>query len=94
MTRPTPTLAEPIVIGQWWKNRGGEAITIQLSSYRGKNLIDIRVWRSAEGRLQPTKQGLATEAKHLPRLVSALAKAESKARELGLITSDDDGGAQ
>jgi Transcriptional Coactivator p15 (PC4) len=93
MTRPTTTLAEPITIGQWWKNRAHEAITIQLSTYKGRNLIDIRVWRSAEGGLQPTKQGLATEAKHLPRLVSAFAKAESKARELGWITSDD-GGAQ
>jgi Transcriptional Coactivator p15 (PC4) len=93
MTHPTPTLAEPITIGKWWRNRAHEAITIQLSSYRGRNLIDIRVWRSAEGRLTPTKQGLAAEAKHLPRLVSALAKAESKARELHLIP-DDDGGDQ
>jgi Transcriptional Coactivator p15 (PC4) len=93
VTRRTPTLAEPITIGQWWRNRAHEAITIQLSTYKGRNLIDIRVWRSAEGRLQPTKQGLAAEAKHLPRLVSALAKAESKARELHLI-DDDDGDAQ
>jgi Transcriptional Coactivator p15 (PC4) len=93
MTHPTPTLAEPIVIGQWWKNRADEAITIQLSTYKGKNLIDIRVWRSAEGRLAPTKQGLAAEAKHLPRLMSALIKAEQRARELHLIP-DDDGGDQ
>jgi Transcriptional Coactivator p15 (PC4) len=66
-----------------------EAITIQLSSYRGKNLIDIRAWRSAEGKLTPTKQGLAAEAKHLPKLISTLARAEAKARELHLIADDE-----
>jgi hypothetical protein len=86
MTRPTPTLAEPITIGQWWKNRAHEAITIQLLTYKGKTLST-----SAFGAVQtPTKQGLAAEAKHLPRLVSALATAESKARELHLVPDDGD----
>jgi hypothetical protein len=92
MTRPT--LAEPIIIGQWWRNRSGEAITIQLSTYQGRNIFDIRVWRGTDGRLRPTTKGLTTEVKHLPRLASALAKAAAKARELGLISSDDEGGAQ
>jgi hypothetical protein len=96
MTRPTPTLVEPITVAEVWKNRRGESIRVNLSTYKGRNLIDVRAWATdpAEGRLKPTTKGIATEVRYLPKLVSALAKAESKARELGLLTSDDDGGAQ
>jgi Transcriptional Coactivator p15 (PC4) len=96
MTRPTPTLAEPITIAEFWKNRRGESVRISLSTYKERNLIDVRTWATdpTEGKLKPTTKGIATEVRYLPKLVSALAKAESKARELGLITSDDDGGAQ
>jgi hypothetical protein len=75
MSRPTPTLSEPLIIGQWWRNRSGEAITIGMSTYQGKNVIDIRVWRSTDGRLRPTTKGLTTELKHLPRLAKALGQA-------------------
>jgi hypothetical protein len=91
MTRPTPTLVEPIVISEVWKNRRGESIRLNLSTYKGRNLIDVRTWATdpAEGKLKPTTKGIATEVRYPPELVAALAKAESKARELGLITSDD-----
>jgi Transcriptional Coactivator p15 (PC4) len=91
MTRPTPTLVEPITIAEFWKNRRGEPIRINLSTYKGRNLIDVRTWATdpAEGKLKPTTKGIATEMRYLPKLVSALAKAESKARELHLIPDDD-----
>jgi Transcriptional Coactivator p15 (PC4) len=96
MTRSTPTLAEVITVAEFWKNRRGESIRFNLSTYKGRNLIDVRTWATdpAEGKLKPTTKGIATEVRYLPKLVASLAKAESKARELGLITSDDDGGAQ
>jgi hypothetical protein len=65
---------------------------VTLSTYAGRNLIDLRTWFTTEGKLQPGK-GFAADIKHLPRLTAALAKAESKARELHLIP-DDDGGDQ
>ena len=88
-------LAEPIIIAQWWKNRGGESVrvTLSLSTYADPNLVDLRTWFTADDKLQPGK-GFAAEVKHLPRLAAALAKAEAKATELGLITDDDGGGAQ
>jgi hypothetical protein len=87
-------LSEPLTIAEWWKNRSGQAIRVRFSTYDGRNLIDLRTWYTADGRLQPGK-GFASEVRHLPRLAAALIKAEAKARELGLITSDDeDGGAQ
>jgi Transcriptional Coactivator p15 (PC4) len=92
MTRPTPTLAEPITIAEFWKNRSGQSIRVTLSTYAGRNLIDLRTWFTTEGKLQPDK-GFPVDVRHLPRLAAALAKAEAKARELHLI-ADDDGGDQ
>ncbi len=95
MNRPTPTLAEPIRVAEFWKNRRSESVRISLSTYKERNLIDgIGGARPnvAEGRLKPTTKGIATKVCYRPKLVAALAKAESKARELGLITSDNDRG--
>jgi transcriptional coactivator p15 (PC4) len=91
--RPRPTLSQPVVVSEWWRNRSGQSIRISLSTYQGKNLINVRTWTTVDGKLKPTVKGFAAELKHLPRLASALAKACSQARELGLITTDDDGEA-
>jgi Transcriptional Coactivator p15 (PC4) len=86
MTRPT--LSEPIIVAQWWKNRGGESVRVTLSTYADRNLIDLRTWFTADdGKLQPGK-GFAADVRHLPRLVAALAKAEAKATELGLLPAN------
>ena len=82
-------LAEPIIIAQWWKNRGGESVRVTLSTYADRNLVDLRTWFTADGKQQPGK-GFAADVRHLPRLTAALAKAEAKARDLGLITGDND----
>ena len=87
MSNKTSALSEPVTIAEWWKNRRGESIRISLSTYEGRNLADVRTWYTAEGKLKPGK-GFAAEVKHLPRLASALVKAEAKARELGLIDDE------
>src|SRR5262245_43394727 len=89
MSAETRSLAEPVVIAEWWKNRRGESIRVQLSTYEGRNLADVRTWYTEEGRLKPGK-GFAAEVKHLPRLAAAITKAEAKARELGLIDAAAD----
>ena len=86
MTRTA--LSVPIVIAQWWKNRGGESVRVTLSTYADRNLVDHRTWFTADGKLQPGK-GFAADVKHLPRLAAALAKAVAKATELGLIPTDN-----
>ena len=88
MTRP---LDEPIIIRQWWKNRAGEAVRVTLSTYADRNLVDLRTWFTADGKLRPGK-GFAADVRHLPRLVAALTKAVAKATELGLISADNDNG--
>lgn len=91
MSRPTPTLSEAVTVAEWWKTRNGQAIRVSLSTYAGRNLIDLRTWHTVDGKLKPTAKGLATDIKHLPRLRAALVKAESKARSLGLIENDAEG---
>ena len=72
-------LSQPVVVSEWWRNRSGQSIRISLSTYQGKNLIDVRTWTTVDGKLKPTVKGFAAELKHLPRLASALAKACSQA---------------
>jgi hypothetical protein len=85
MSNKASALDEPLKIAEWWKNRRGESIRISLSTYNGRNLIDLRSWYTGDdGVLKPGK-GLTALVSHLPRLASAVAKAETKARELGLI---------
>ena len=92
MTRPT--LAQEITIDEFWKNRAGQAVKISLSTFQGRNLIDVRTYSTVDGKLKPTVKGFAADIKHLPRLTAAFAKAESMARELGLIAVDDGGADQ
>ena len=92
MTRPT--LSAPIVVSEFWKNRGGESIRVTLATYQSRNIVDVRVFHSEQGRRKPTQRGIAADIKHLVPLKAALLKAEATARELGLIATDDDGGDQ
>jgi hypothetical protein len=80
-----PALAEPITLAEWWKKRRGESVRLTLNRYEGRDVVDLRTWYTGDdGKLKPGK-GFAAEVRHLPRLAAALAKAEAKAHELGLI---------
>ena len=92
MSARRPTLDEPLIISKFWKNRKHDAIIVSLSTFEGKNLIDLRMHAMKEGRLVPTPKGLAMVVRRLPQLAAAVTKALVKAKELGLI--DDDGAAE
>lgn len=80
-------MTEPIVIAILPKNRR-EALRIALDHYRGANLVDLRVvveLSETSGLATPTRKGLAVRVEMLPDLIAALAQAEAKARELGLL---------
>jgi Transcriptional Coactivator p15 (PC4) len=85
-----PAFAEPITIAEWWKNRRGESIRLVLSQFQGRSILDLRTWYTADGKLKAGK-GFAAEVRHLPRLAAAIAKAEAKARELGLVGDEGAG---
>lgn len=80
-------MTEPIVIAVLPKNRR-EALRIALDHYRGTDLVDLRVvveLSETSGLATPTRKGLAVRVEMLPDLIAALAQAEAKARELGLL---------
>lgn len=82
-----PTLAEPIEIAKFWKNRRRvESLHVSLSEYEGHALINVRIYATgADGIDRPTTKGIAMGIRKLPELVMALAKAETTARERGLL---------
>jgi hypothetical protein len=85
-----PTLPEPVVVAQFWRNRGGEAIRVQLKEFEGRVLVDARVWYTAnDGTLQPTAKGLSCVVLRLPDLAAAINKAVAKAEELGLLEPEE-----
>jgi hypothetical protein len=86
------TLPEPVEVAKFWKNRKHDAIVVSLSTYEGKNLIDVRMHAMKDGRLLPTPKGVAMVVLRLPELQKAVTKALAKARELGLI--DDEGAGE
>jgi hypothetical protein len=85
MTAPT-TLPEPVNVAKFWRNRKGEAVIVQLREFEGRAIVDVRVnFTNAEGRLQPTRKGVAVVVHRLPELATAINKALSRAKELGLL---------
>jgi hypothetical protein len=84
------TLPEPVEIAKFWKNRRHDAIVVSLSTFEGRNLVDVRQhFMTKEGKLAPTQKGLALVVLRLPELAAAIAKALETARSLGLL--DDEG---
>ncbi|MCW5692926.1 MAG: transcriptional coactivator p15/PC4 family protein [Pseudolabrys sp.] len=79
----------PVIIAEWDRN-AREVMRVALDYYNGRHTINARVWYHDDGGLKPGKAGVTLAIKHLPALADALAKAEQRARDLGLI----EGGAQ
>jgi hypothetical protein len=85
------TLPEPVEIAKFWKNRKGDAVVVSLSTFEGRNLIDVRQhFTSKDGKLLATQKGLAMQVLRLPELAAAVNKALTKARELGLIEGESE----
>jgi hypothetical protein len=81
-----PTLAEPVIVSEFWANRSGESVRVQLREYEGQPLLDVRKYfTDSDGKLQPTKKGISIAIARLPDLASAINRAVDKARELKLI---------
>jgi hypothetical protein len=88
--RGAAPLAEPVTIATCWKNRGGDAVYVRLTSFKVFNLIDIRSWKAdAQGISRPGK-GIALQVKHLPWLHAAIGKAMAEARARGLLDDDSE----
>jgi hypothetical protein len=86
--RSRPTLAEPVTVARFWKNRTHDAIVVELSTFEGRNVVDVRTNVMSRGRLVPTTKGISIVVLRLPDLAKAINKALAKATELGLIPAD------
>lgn len=74
----------PILCGSWAKGR--DTVRVQLAEYRGKALLDCRIWYSTpEGELRPSPKGITLTVDALPELASAITKAIARAKSMGLI---------
>jgi hypothetical protein len=82
------TLPEPVQVDSFWRNRRHEAVVSTLSTFEGRNIFDVRVHTMQNGKLVPTKKGVAIVVLRLPDMARAITKALAKARELGLIDDE------
>lgn len=88
-----PTLDQPLEVAKFFKNRRKDVIVVSLSTFEGKNLVDVRQhFHNEQGQMRPTGKGVAMVVLRLPDLAKAINKALKQARELGLI--DDDGAGE
>jgi hypothetical protein len=89
---PGSILAEPETFLKIWKDRRRtESVHVTVSEYQGRALISVRIYATGtDGIDRPTPKGVSMAVDKLPQLARALAKAEARARALGLL---DDHGA-
>jgi hypothetical protein len=81
-------LSEPVIVSEFWANRRGETIRVQLREYEGRALIDLRKhFTDKTGKLQATKKGLALVIARLPELAAAINEALAQAHALRLIAA-------
>ena len=86
-----PVIADEIVVEHFKKNRGGDTVKVVLRSWEGHNIIDIRTWTPDGGGKRKPGKGFSCGVKLLPEIAKAVAKAESAARDLGLLDKPKDG---
>ena len=84
-----PAIPVPIKIAEFWKNQRGFSVRVELTTYEGQDLVDVRSYATAaDGTMQPTRKGISLSIRKLPELLAALVKARDKAAELGLLDED------
>jgi hypothetical protein len=78
MSKQRVTLPTPEKVAEFWRNRGGESVRIEIREYEGCVVVDTRIYfPDAKGILKPSKKGVC--------LNQGMNKALVRARELGLI---------
>jgi hypothetical protein len=82
------TLPERVTVSRFWKNRQHDAIVTELSTYEGRNVVDVRQYVMQAGKLVPTTRGISLVVLRLPELAKAVNRALKQAKELGLLPDD------
>jgi hypothetical protein len=80
-------MSAPTIVAELRKN-ARERVRVALDEWQGHSLIDIRVTTQFTEALDvwsPTKKGLSMNVAMIPALREALASAEARAVEMGLL---------
>jgi Transcriptional Coactivator p15 (PC4) len=78
----------PVVLVEW-PRKDNEVVRIELTDYKGRKGLNIRVWFRAEGApLRPTRIGIWLPLERLSQVRKGLRKAKEIAAELGLIEQE------
>ena len=86
------TLAAPVTVSKFWKDRRHHAIYVELATFEGRNVCDVRTYVMNCGNLVATPRGISLSVLRLPDLARAVNRALKQARELGLLPPDDGAG--
>lgn len=62
-----------------------EQIHVELTEFKGHDLLGVRVYAQTDNGWLPTKKGITVNVRLIPELVAALKKAEAAALKAGLI---------
>ena len=82
-------MALPIVVAEWPKN-SRETLRLQISEYKGQQLIGCRDWYADAYRNKKLgRGGLTISVRHLPQLAKALCDALNAAEAQGMLESGD-----
>jgi hypothetical protein len=88
MNTAHPAAPDERIVREIRKNKN-ESARIQLRTYEGVRLIDIRAHAiQADGTLLPTKKGISLNVNCLRELIDALSEGERIARQMGWLAAD------
>lgn len=87
-----PPLDDAVLVSEFWANRRGESVRIQIRSFEGRRIIDLRkFFTDKSGKLKPTRKGLSLSIVRLPDLARGINRACTAAADLGLIAPEKAG---
>ena len=67
---------------EFQKNNRGEVVRITRDEYKGADLVNIRVWFTAnDGELRPSKTGIAINGNQIDQLIEALQAVKAEGRQ-------------
>lgn len=62
-----------------------ESVRVEITEFKGHNLVDLRVYADGDDGQVPTKKGITVRVGLLPDLIEGLKKAETAPRSQGLL---------
>lgn len=68
-----------------------EQFLVAIREFRGRRMIDLRVYADNGQDLVPTPKGVAVKPESLGEIIAALIEAQARAQALGMLGKTEDG---